>query len=63
MPVKPIVAVLAGAAIALVAEFVLAGWAERNDLAHAIQHGLIFWSGVMIGAGALLMYRQGQRRA
>ena len=47
--------------LALLAQFPLEVWAERNDLVHWIQHGLLFWSGAVAGTAALVLYQRGQR--
>lgn len=58
---KPAALLLAGVLIALIAHFPLEGWADQTDLAHWIQHGLLFWGGIVAGWGAVLLYRSGQR--
>jgi len=60
---KPLIGLLAAVIVALIAQFPLEGWAERNDLVHWIQHGLLFWGGVGVGIAALTLYRRGQRTA
>ncbi len=40
----------AAVAVALLAQFVLDAWAEQSSFLHWIQHGLIFWSGLVAGA-------------
>ena len=59
---KPLLVVLVSLAIALVAQFPLETWADQDDLAHWIQHGLLFWAGIGVGAGLLALYQRGQRR-
>jgi len=59
---KPLVVVLISLAVALVAQFPLETWADQNDLVHWIQHGLLFWAGIGVGAGLLTLYQRGQRR-
>ena len=54
---------VAGLLVAILAQFALEPLADRNDLVHWIQHGLIFWSGVAVGFSLVLLYRRGQRRA
>jgi len=49
--------------LALLAQFPLEGWAEQSDLVHWIQHRLLFWSGAIAGAAALVLYRRGQGEA
>jgi hypothetical protein len=50
-----------GVAGALVGQFALDRWADASDLGHWIQHGVLFWSGLLAGAGLMTLYRQGQR--
>jgi hypothetical protein len=54
--------VLISLAVALIAQFPLESWADQNDVAHWIQHGLIFWAGIGVGAGLLALYQRGQHR-
>ncbi len=58
---RPLVALVGAVMLALLAQFPLEGPAERNDLIHWAQHGLLFWSGAVAGAAALVLYRRGQR--
>jgi hypothetical protein len=60
---KALIALLAGLAIALLAQFPLEPLADQNDLAHWAQHGLLFWSGILVGISIALLYRRGQRKA
>ncbi len=59
---KLLIVLLAGLMLALLAEFALEGWADRNQVAHWTQHGLIFWGGVGVGVGIFGLYLRGQRR-
>ncbi len=59
---KPLALVLISIAVALLAQFLLETWADQNDVAHWIQHGLLFWAGIGVGAGLLALYQRGQRR-
>jgi len=52
---------IAGVAVALTAQFLLDGWADGSDTAHQIQHGLLFWSGLMVGGAVLRLYQLGKR--
>ncbi len=56
-------ALIAGVAIVLVAQFVLDTWADGNETVHWLQHGLLFWGGVMTGASALRLFQLGSRPA
>ncbi|TMD44269.1 MAG: hypothetical protein E6I86_16660 [Chloroflexi bacterium] len=60
---KALIALLAGATLALLAQFPLEPVADRNDLVHWAQHGLLFWSGIVVGISITLLYRRGQRKA
>ncbi|HZV48672.1 MAG TPA: hypothetical protein VFD49_02755 [Candidatus Dormibacteraeota bacterium] len=57
------VCLVAGALAALGAQFALEGWAEASEIGHWIQHGVIFWSGVLVGLGILRLYQLGGGRA
>jgi hypothetical protein len=59
---KSLGVVLISLAVALIAQFPLESWANQNDVAHWIQHGLIFWAGIGVGAGLLALYQRGQHR-
>lgn len=50
-----------GLALALVAQFLLDSFADSSTIGHWTQHALLFWSGLMIGAGALRLYQLGGR--
>ncbi len=60
---KALIGLLAGVAVTLLAQFPLEPFADRSDLVHWIQHGLLFWSGIAVGVSITLLYRQGQRKA
>ena len=59
---KSLALVLISLAVALLAQFLLETWADQNDVAHWIQHGLLFWAGVGAGAGLVALYQRGLRR-
>ncbi len=61
MTVKPVALIAAGIVLALTAQFPFEGLADQSDLAHWIQHGLLFWSGILTAWGAVLLYQKGQR--
>ena len=50
-----------GLALALVAQFLLDSFADSSTIGHWTQHALLFWSGLMIGAGVLRLYQLGSR--
>ena len=54
--------VLISLAVALLAQFLLETWADQDEVAHWIQHGLLFWAGIGVGAGLVALYQRGQRR-
>ena len=57
------VLVLVGVAFALVAQFAMDRLADQSDFWHWTQHGLLFWSGLAVGVGALMLFQRGQRPA
>ncbi len=59
---KVVVLLIVSLVVALLAQFPLEPLADRNDLVHWIQHGLLFWAGIGVGASLVLLYRRGQRR-
>ncbi len=56
-------ALVLGVAVVLLAQFVLDTWADGNESVHWLQHGLLFWGGVMTGASALRLFQLGSRPA
>jgi hypothetical protein len=50
-----------GLALALAAQFLLDSFADSTTLGHWTQHALLFWSGLMIGAGVLRLYQLGRQ--
>ena len=52
-----------GLVLALVAQFLLDSFADTSNLGHWAQHALLFWSGLMAGAGVLRLYQLGGRAA
>jgi len=60
---KALIGLVAGVAVALLAQFPLEPVADQNDLVHWVQHGLIFWAGIVVGVSLTLLYRRGQRKA
>jgi hypothetical protein len=47
----------AGAAVALIAQFLLDDWASVSQLGDWIQHGAIFWGGVGMGVALVVLRR------
>ncbi|HEV2013506.1 MAG TPA: hypothetical protein VGR77_06460 [Candidatus Dormibacteraeota bacterium] len=60
---NPLISLIAGVAVALLAQFPLEPLANQSDLVHWIQHGLLFWSGIAVGISVTVFYRRGQRKA
>lgn len=59
---KALVILVLAVVAALVAQFLLEPLADRNDLWHWIQHGILFWSGIAAGIAGTFLYRRGQLR-
>jgi hypothetical protein len=59
---KLLVVLAVGVAVVLFAQFPMESFAEQGDLGHWIQHGLLFWGGVAVGAACYGLWRRGQRR-
>ncbi len=59
---KLLLGLAVGVAAALLAQFAMESFADRSDLGHWIQHGLLFWAGVAVGAACYGLWRRGQRR-
>ena len=60
---KALIGLVAGVAVALLAQIPLEPLADQSDLLHWVQHGLIFWAGIAVGVSITLLYRRGQRKA
>ncbi len=59
----PLAAVLVGVVVTLFAQFAMDSVADSSDLGHWVQHGLLFWSGILVGLGLFRLYqRAGERR-
>ena len=59
--IAPLLGIILGVVIVLVANFVLDGLADNNDAWHNIQHGTFVVGGVLIGIGATLLWVSGRR--
>ena len=59
---KLLLALAVAVAVVLFAQFPMESFAEQSDLGHWIQHGLLFWGGVAVGAAGYGLWRRGQRR-
>ena len=60
LAIKPAVIFISSVVLTLIAIFGLSSWAEASGLHHAIQHVLIFTSG--LGAGASLVSTNKKRK-
>jgi hypothetical protein len=58
-----LIGLLVGVAVVLVAQFMLEGLADEREFWLWLQHGLIFFGGIVVGAAGLRLYWEGQRRA
>ena len=59
--VVPVVAIVLGIALVLIANFRLDSLADSNDTWHNIQHGTFVLGGVIIGIGGTLAWASGRR--
>ncbi len=59
--VVPIVALIVGVVLVLLAQFTLDHLADTSDTWHNIQHGTFLVGGVVIGIGGTLLWASGQR--
>ncbi len=58
---KLLLALAGGVVAVLFAQFPMESFAEQSDLGHWIQHGVLFWGGVAVGAAGYGLWRRGQR--
>ncbi|HLH67544.1 MAG TPA: hypothetical protein VKY90_00540 [Candidatus Dormibacteraeota bacterium] len=56
-PAAALPALLAGVALALLAQFPMEPLADASDVWHWIQHGLIFAAGLTVGAAVMTLRR------
>jgi hypothetical protein len=60
--ILPWAAVLvAGVLLTLVGQFLLDSFADSSAIGHWTQHAVLFWGGIMVGAGVLRLYQVGSR--
>ena len=59
--IVPIVAIIVGIVLVLLAQFTLDHLADTSDTWHNIQHGTFLVGGVVIGIGGTLLWASGQR--
>ncbi len=50
-----------GVLLTLVGQFLLDSFADSSTIGHWTQHALLFWSGILVGAGVLRLYQLGSR--
>lgn len=50
-----------GLALVGVGQFLLDSFAESSTIGHWTQHAILFWSGLMVGAGLLRLFQLGSR--
>lgn len=59
--VLPVIVIVVGIALVLVAQFLLDHLADTSDTWHNIQHGTFFVGGIGVGIGGTLLWASGQR--
>jgi hypothetical protein len=59
--VVPVVVVVVGFVLMVVAQYVLEGLSDTSDTWHNIQHGMLFIGGVGVGIGGMLLWLSGRR--
>ena len=62
-PAIPMLGLVVGVALALVAQFLLDHLADTSDAWHQLQHGTIFIAGILAGVSLAILYTRGQRPA
>lgn len=61
LPLLPILGLLMGVVLIVIAEFVLDAPADENATWHWIQHGVFFLGGLVVGVSATQVHQSGQR--
>jgi hypothetical protein len=56
-PIVPLVGLILGIALALIANYTLDSLADSSDTWHQIQHGTFFVGGILVGFGLTQLYR------
>jgi drug/metabolite transporter (DMT)-like permease len=59
--IVPIVGVVLGVVLVLLAQFTLDSLADSSDTWHNIQHGTFFVGGILVGLGGTLLWASGRR--
>ena len=62
-PVIPLIGLIIGIALALIANYTLDSLADSSDTWHQIQHGTFFVGGVFVGYALTQLYRVARTRA
>ena len=62
-PVIPVIGLIIGIALALVANYTLDSLADSSDTWHQIQHGTFFVGGIFVGYALTALYRVARSRA
>jgi hypothetical protein len=62
-PVIPVVGLIVGVALALIANYTLDSLADSSDTWHQIQHGTFFIAGIFVGYALTQLYRVARSRA
>lgn len=58
----PVIGVVVGIVLVIIAQFFLDKLADTSDTWHWVQHGVLFIGGLVAGAGGALLYVRGQQR-
>lgn len=62
-PIIPVVGLIVGIVLALVANYTLDSLADSSDTWHQIQHGTFFIAGILVGFGLTRLYGILRRQA
>ncbi len=62
-PVIPVIGLIVGVALALIANYTLDSLADSSDTWHQIQHGTFFVGGIFVGYAVTQLYRVARSRA
>jgi hypothetical protein len=59
--VLPVVGIIIGVALVLIAQYALDHLADTSDTWHNLQHGTFFVGGLVVGVGGTLLWASGRR--
>ena len=62
-PVIPVVVLIVGIALALIANYTLDSLADSSDTWHQIQHGTFFVGGALVGGALMALYQVARSRS